>query len=107
MPRARSSSRARACACSRARGWRELFVVAAEIARQDAEFLAVLGDGAAGEAEAFFLQLDDEFLVAERGTLVLDGDDVGQHFLHAGVGDGGATVGLVTCGEEKFEFKDA
>jgi hypothetical protein len=95
---------------SRGRRWRDAaasLVVAAQVAGQDAEFLAVFGDGAPGDGDALLEQAGDELLVAERRGGVLHVDQVGDHLLHAGVGDGGAAVGLVAWGEEVLEVEDA
>lgn len=84
-----------------------LLVIAPQIARQQAEFLAVLGDGASGDGDALFVEFRDELLIAERSGFVLHVDQVGDHLLHAGVGDGSTAIGLITGGEEILEVEHA
>jgi hypothetical protein len=82
-------------------------VVTTQVAREQAEFLAVFCHGAPGDGEAFFLQLGHELLITERLGAVLHVDQIGNHLLDAGIGDRGSAVGLVTGGEEIFEFENA
>src|SRR5262249_1026845 len=70
-------------------------VLPPQITRQNPQLLAVFRHRPARDGDAFFLQLGHEFLIAQRARLVFHVDQVGDHFLHAGVGNGGATLGLV------------
>src|SRR5208283_6123046 len=88
------------------RSWR-LLVVAAQVARQDAQLLAILRDRAARDVDPLLLEAADDLLVAARGPPVLGRDQVGYHLLDARVGDRGAAVVLVARGEEVLELEDA
>src|SRR5687768_6339523 len=84
-----------------------LLVVPTQIARKNSQLLAILRNGTTGDRDAFFLQLADEFLVAQRGALVFHVDQVGDHLLHARVGNRSTAVRLVAGGEEVFEIEYA
>ena len=83
-----------------------LGIIAPKVAREDAKFFAVFGDGAAGDGDAFSLKFGDQFLVTEGAAFVFDGDEVGDHFFDAGIRDGGAAFGLVAGGEKVFKIKN-
>ena len=71
-----------------------------QVAWQDVEFLAVFGDGAAGEFGALEGKLFDEFLVTPRMGGVFAFNDFGEGGFDAGVGDLDTAVGIDAAGEE-------
>ena len=94
-------------ASTRVRAWFEaLLVIPAQVAREEAELFTVFSYCAAGDLDAFFLQSRHDFLIAERGPFVFTGDEIGEHFLDAGIRDRGAAVRLVAGREEIFEIEN-
>ena len=84
---------------------RESGILPAEIAGQEAKFLAVFRNGPAGDVDALALEPGHQFLVAQRVRPVLPGDEIVDHLLHAGVGHRVAAVRLIAGREEIFEIE--
>src|ERR1039458_6139926 len=72
-----------------------------QIGREDAQFVAVFGDGAAGDGDAFGGEHLHDFLVGQRAARILILENVSDHVLDAGVGNV-VTVGVLQAGGEEI-----
>lgn len=79
----------------------------AEVARKDVEFVAVLGNGAAGDGDALFLEDGDDFLIGKRFGRVFAFDELRNLFFDAGVAHRAATGGLEAGCEEILHLEQA
>src|ERR1017187_8776646 len=78
-----------------------------QIGREDAQFVAVFGDGAAGDGDAFGGEHLHDFLVGQRAARILILENIGNHVLDARVGNV-VTVGVLQAGgEEIFHLEHA
>src|ERR1017187_6606475 len=78
-----------------------------QIGREDAQFVAVFGDGAAGDGDAFGGEHLHDFLVGQRAARILILENVGNHVLDAGVGNVVAVGVLQAGGEKVFHLEHA
>ena len=88
-------------------GGNELLIGPAEVGGGDAQFLAVFGDGSAGQFDFLFRQKVDDFLITERLGRVFLSDDRSNAFLHTGVGNGIAVLTRIARGEKILEGESA
>ena len=77
-----------------------------QVRGQDIQLRSVLGDGAAGDDDAFYLEHADNFLVGERLRLVFIFEDIGDHVLDAGIGHAVAVGCLDAGGEEVLHLEN-